>query len=171
MQTKRIPRALMEQLLSEQSQERFWSKVKISIPEKSWLWQASANKAGYGQMYFRFGGKVVKIFAHRLAWMYSRQRPLPSGKVVIHDCDNPCCTNPHHIKASSQLKNMQDCLKRERFPIGECHPQSKLSNSEVLKIRALYATATFSQMELANLFGVCQMTVNRIVRRKMWAHI
>jgi hypothetical protein len=54
---------------------------------------------------------------------------------------------------------------------GQQHGMSKLTETEVLHIRALHATGQFYQRELAKQFGVSKDQIKNIVLRKQWRHI
>jgi len=61
--------------------------------------------------------------------------------------------------------------KLKMFTRGEDAPNVKLTSTEVLLIRKLYATGKYFQRELAEQFEVQSTIISRIVRRKVWAHI
>ena len=93
--------------------QRFWEKVQ----KKSggcWTWLGAKNNQGYGN--FNVGGKFER--AHRIAYCLSIGE-VPAGLFVLHHCDNPSCVNPKHLFLGTQKDNMQDCLKKGRFPVGE----------------------------------------------------
>lgn len=50
------------------------------------------------------------------------------------------------------------------------HPQAKLCDAEVLDIRRM-SQAGIRQMDIAELFGIKQAAVSKIVRRQTWSHI
>lgn len=52
---------------------------------------------------------------------------------------------------------------------GESHVNSKLTNKEVLGIRALIGTIL--QKDIAKLYDISEMSVSLIKRRKRWKHI
>lgn len=54
--------------------------------------------------------------------------------------------------------------------LGERNPRAKLTAKEVVKIRALCGRGS-RQRDVARKFGVSNMTVSYIVRRKLWAHV
>lgn len=54
---------------------------------------------------------------------------------------------------------------------GEEHPCSKLNSENVLKIRELYKTGKYTQVELATMFNVGFQNISLIVLRKNWRHI
>lgn len=55
--------------------------------------------------------------------------------------------------------------------VGENHPRSRLSEEQVIAIRAYYAKGGVTMYELGDSFGVCWSTVWAIVNRKSWKHI
>jgi hypothetical protein len=40
--------------------------------------------------------------------------PIPKGKVVMHECDNPRCVNINHLRLGTQQENVQDCIRKGR---------------------------------------------------------
>lgn len=93
-------------------QERFWSKVDRGAPSECWMWRGTISTEGYGtitERYKRYG-------AHRLAWQFENNVPIPAGHVVCHSCDNPACVNPDHLWVGSQADNMRDMSAKGRAP-------------------------------------------------------
>ena len=148
--------------------ERFIEKIeKSSDPEGCWNWKASL-RGGYGQ--FKVAGKMV--LSHRFSFELFKGE-IPAGLCVCHTCDNPACVNPNHLFLGTHAENMADKVKKNRQSRlkGTEHPQSKLSEEQVLQIRELYATGNFSQRQLAKQFGVVQAQIYRIINRKKWTHL
>lgn len=61
---------------------------------------------------------------------------VPQGLVVMHSCDNPPCVNPKHLRPGTKMDNSRDCVNKKRNVFGERHSKSKLTESQVLNIRA-----------------------------------
>lgn len=80
---------------------RFWSKVDRSDPDSCWNWVAGKNLDGYG----RFRWLKVKKQAHHVAY-YLQHREWPT--YLLHECDNPACCNPAHLKQGTHLENVRD---------------------------------------------------------------
>jgi len=152
--------------------QRFWIKVDIKGPNECWEWKAGCNKDGYGE--FRNGNKNIN--AHRLAWELTNGKSA-EGKVIRHTCDNPPCCNPNHLKDGTQKDNIQDCINKGRHKItnirakGEHNGNVKLTKEQVLEIRKLYLTGNYTQQRLADMFGVSQVQIGRIINNKSWKHI
>lgn len=108
--------------------------------------------------------------AHRVAWELAHG-VVPDG-VVIHTCDVPTCVNPEHLALGTHQDNTSDMLMKGRHwaPRGSAQPNSKLTEAEVLAIRADHARGV-SQKDLAARHGVGLMCISRIVRREYWRHV
>ncbi len=153
--------------------ERFEAKVDRSNgPDRCWWWTASITGGGYGQIgRGRLGDG--NALSHRVAYELD-VGPIPDGMQVLHRCDNKLCCNPAHLFLGTQLDNIHDMDAKGRDnrvgPRGERAGLAKLTDAEVLEIRALY-TANARQVDLAARFRVGQSTISSIVRRSTWAHI
>jgi hypothetical protein len=132
--------------------------------KKCILWHKGIRKDGYGDAHAN--GK--HWLAHRL--IYTRAfGEIPNGMCVLHKCDIRNCVNPQHLFLGTQKDNVRDMetKNRARHPNGEEHGRSKLSEAEVLAIRA----ADLSYRILAKQFGVCLAVISQIKNRQNWVHI
>lgn len=86
--------------------ERFWNKVNKT--ENCWEWQGGKDRDGYGHI--RVEGKLWQ--AHRFSTLLDGRDP--AGKVVMHQCDNPSCVNPKHLKLGTQADNVYDMVAKKR---------------------------------------------------------
>jgi len=59
----------------------------------------------------------------------------------------------------------------ESKPRGESHSNAKLTASQVIEIRTLYAAGLTTQIKLAAKFSVSQDLISLIINRKAWKHI
>ena len=147
--------------------ERFWSKVDGNDPNECWNWTAGKQANGYGA--FVYAGKTR--YAHRFSWLL-HFGTIPEGMFVCHHCDNPGCVNPKHLFLGTQTDNMQDAITKGRIGRGEKHRNSKLTEVQVLAIRAEYQYHGKNKARvLAKKHGVTTTTINRVVTRKTWKHI
>lgn len=90
---------------------------------------------------------------------------IPLGLLVLHKCDNPKCCNPEHLFLGTHKDNTQDCIAKGRFVItphkGEKNGNSKLTDDQVLKIRALVSDG-IAYCKIARTFSVSRQHVRRI---------
>jgi hypothetical protein len=113
--------------------------------------------------------------AHRISYEI-HYGPIPSGKHVLHHCDNPSCVNPAHLYCGSPKENARDRAERKRGrehrQHGEENKNAKLTEAKVRAIiGALGEVPRRSQADIAAEFGISQPQVSRIMLRQNWAHL
>lgn len=145
--------------ITEKIIKRFFSKVTVAAG--CWLWNAAKSKHGYGS--FCVLGKTFR--AHRISWVI-KNGDILDNLFVLHKCDNPSCVNPEHLFLGTQKDNIIDCVNKGRNARGNVHPKSKLTNEQVLKIKALKNKCT--AIAIARIFGVDRSTINQIHRGQIW---
>lgn len=143
---------------------RFW--VKVDKTASCWLWVASKNRAGYGQIY----GPGRPYLAHRVSWEI-HNGPIPNGLGVLHRCDVPACVNPAHLFLGTPADNALDKVAKQRQPKGAESAMAKLSEQVVVALRVELSRPEVSQREIAGRYGVCQQTVSDIMRGRLWKHL
>ena len=155
-------------MIKSEEVDRFWAKVK-KIDGGCWEWQAAKSVAGYGR--FKVNGHLV--LPHRYSYEL-HYGPIPEGLWVLHRHDNPGCVNPEHLFLGTRSDNMIDCFRKGRWvnnvPLGENHPDAKLTNKDVLAIRQAHREGCI-QKDLALKYGVGRQCISKIVTRQTWKHI
>jgi len=68
-----------------------------------WVWTASKDAHGYGQI--RIGNKRIR--AHRAAYALA-YGPIPEGLHIDHKCHTPACVNPKHLRACTNKQNSEN---------------------------------------------------------------
>lgn len=148
--------------------QRFWKKVTRS-PGACWEWQASLDKHGYGKFWMGEQRRAEK--AHRVSWEMANGRLLAKNEMVTHSCDNRRCVNPGHLRLGTPKSNMVEKMERGRAPRGEVASHVGFSEHDIVNIRYRYSNGSESQQEIANDYGVSQVTISHILRRRTWAHV
>lgn len=86
---------------------RFLKYVNTRNP--CWEWTGIKNKKKYGVFHI----DRMPFFAHR--YMYQLvYGTLKSHQFILHECDNPSCVNPKHLKIGTIKQNILDCVNRGR---------------------------------------------------------
>lgn len=110
----------------------------------------SLDKDGYS---LKWVGRK-KYLAHR--YFYIQRYGNVRGP-LDHLCGNRWCVNTDHLEPVTVAEN----TRRGK--------SAKLDYSKVDKIKKMYNSGKYKQTELANLFGVGQDQISRIVNSQRWA--
>ena len=127
-------------------------------------WQGTMFDTGYGRVYK--DGKSKK--AHRVEWEKANG-PIPDGLCVCHRCNNKGCVNPDHLYLATSRQNTIDAYKDGliKCRVGEEHQNSKLTEADVLEIRA----TDISLGKGAIKYGVSKRLISFVKKRQQWRHI
>lgn len=119
-----------------------------------WPWTGMRDEKGYGRV--KVAGRTVH--AHRVVYQ-DAVGPIPTGHVVRHDCDNPSCCNPNHLRAGTVAENQQDMAARGRSTRGRLRRDHAL----VQRVADLVAQG-HSRRAVARMLGTSVTTIRDILR-------
>lgn len=83
--------------------ERFWTKVVCDLESQCWLWTASRDSSGYGQI--SISGTRLSAKAHRFSFEIEHGA-IPIGLELDHLCRVRHCVNPNHLEAVTRRTNV-----------------------------------------------------------------
>jgi hypothetical protein len=86
------------------------------------------------------------------------------GLVVRHDCDNPPCCNPAHLRVGTHKDNALDRDVKGRLA------KAKLTPVEVMQIRQRSALGE-PLSDIARFFGTSYANAWNVATRKTWKHL
>lgn len=144
---------------------KFMNEVVLTYQGDNCLaWPFASNGKGYGV--FHKNRKVVAAHIYACEQVYG-PKPTPSHEVA-HSCGNGgrMCCNPRHLRWATRSENHQDKRQHGTAALGESNPSSKLTPSDVRRIRALLGK--MPQKDIAQQFEVSQSLVSRIFRGVIW---
>jgi hypothetical protein len=107
--------------------------------------------------------------AHHVSWELA-YGAIPDGLNVLHQCDVRLCVRPEHLFLGTQLENVRDRDAKGRGMHGEQHHHAKVTDADVIAIRARWTTGT-PQATLAREYGVRAGQIGNIVHRRSWRHL
>ena len=146
--------------------ERMWAYIDMKGPRECWPWMGSSHtreKCPYGIFKFKMDDAHTQVTSHRFLWLLEHpMEALPES--VCHRCDNTLCMNPLHLFAGTQADNVRDCITKKRYSRGETHATAKLTQAQVVAIRA--DSRTYA--EIAKDYGLVKQYVGDLKRRKWW---
>lgn len=139
---------------------------RIITNQGCWEYSMCRNRSGYGKLSFR--GKLTT--AHRLS--YEVFKGAIGDYFVCHRCDNPPCFNPDHLFLGTHLDNIRDAKAKGVIfgrPLhGEEHGRHKLTLDQVISIRKAYKPFVKTMDMLAEEYGVCNQTIQKIIYGENW---
>jgi hypothetical protein len=140
--------------------ERFHKKYKIDEETGCWNWTAS-KCLGYGLI--KINGKMIR--AHRFSYEYF-VGPLNSTLDICHNCNNPACVNPNHLRQDTVSSNMIDKLNAFK------QSGQVLSVEEVIEIKKSLKNYYRGQVtDLAHFYKVDKRIISNIKTGKRWSHV
>jgi hypothetical protein len=148
-------------------EERFAQKFQRRGDDQCWPWKAATTARGYGVFWFQ--GR--QRYAHRVSAFWAGLMSSVRDQVIVrHKCDNPKCVNPAHLETGTQADNINDCKQRDRMPVGESRPNSKLNEKKVRQIRELLRCG-IQQQYVAAIFNVSFQLISGIKSGERWGHV
>jgi hypothetical protein len=141
----------------------FWEHVVKR--EGCWGWTWHTDAPGYGVIHFQ----KRLILAHRLSWEL-HCGPIPDGLCVLHECDNPPCSNPAHLFLGTKPDNNRDRAAKGRSALGSRSGAAKLTETLVTDLRRRRAAGA-TIISLATELGMDRATVSDAISGKSWSHV
>jgi predicted XRE-type DNA-binding protein len=129
------------------------------------------NRYGYPEVRLTVNNKTKRFNVHRL--VAEAFIPNPENKPIVNHKDgfkkNNCVGNLEWVTAK---ENTQHAINmRLMGSVGESNHNSKFKRKDIIKIRKMYATGKFKQVELADIFNTNQPHISAIVRGERWSHL
>jgi hypothetical protein len=125
---------------------------------------------GYPTVWLTYApGKVRSRRVHILV-LRAFVGPPPFGHESRHLDGNPANPRLDNLCWGTHKENEADKKVHGTRLFGECAPWSKLTDTDVLKIREL-AAMRVEQKEIAKMYNIRQSTVSKIHLRVRWKHV
>lgn len=106
------PEVIRQAVRDPKVTHRYWSHVTRPETTDCWLWTGAISGFGHGRFWIADGRVII---AHRFAWALAHpDDELPA--MLRHDCDNPLCQNPSHLRIGDHTANRRDYFARRGTP-------------------------------------------------------
>jgi hypothetical protein len=128
------------------------------------IWAFARNHMGYGHVDF----SGVHMTAHRAMCILVHGEPVGEDMHAAHSCRGGYdgCVNPTHLRWDTRAGNFADKLIDGTDNRGEKHGCAKITQSDVLEIRALRGKMT--QRDIAEIFEISPAYVCALQARRTW---
>ncbi len=136
-------------------------KLKGKLTESGCIeWQGNVKRDGYGRI--MVNAKMVSV--HRLSLELKLGRPILSGYLACHTCDNRVCINPDHLLEGTPKENIQDAIQKGRKDNTHKHLSRsyKLTTVQIVEIHQKRRGGT-TYTDLAREYGVSRETIKRVL--------
>lgn len=137
------------------------SRIKVNAAG-CFEWQGRRDRDGYGEMVI--DGKQKK--AHRVSYEAFR-KPIPSGLLACHHCDNRRCINPAHLFLGTHKDNADDAVSKHRIASGEKRCNAKLNDELVREIVNRHNGGEFMR-DIARSVGISLRVAGRVIHGEAW---
>lgn len=154
---------------------RIWSRLVLGqLGSLGHEWRelkgCLVSKQGHRSVKVSVSGKQKRFLVHRLI-LEVFQGPCPDGMEACH-CDGNATNNRiENLRWDTPANNHRDKLLHGTHSRGEKHGQAKLSNVQANEIRDFYASGHATQREIAEMYGITQSSVSRIVTFKSFQEV
>lgn len=145
--------------------DAFWSNVAPGKSGDCWEWRGCRDKNGYGLVQYQ----KRQYRVHRVSYLL-HYGEFSGDLLVCHECDNPPCVNPWHLFLGTNAENTADRDRKGRAARGEESNRAKLTEADVLEIRAMAASGSRTK-EMTDRFGISYNMIGAIARGDFWKHI
>lgn len=125
-------------------------------------WNRAKTSKGYGAI-------VVNrrtLPAHRVSYELANGT-ISDESFVLHNCDNPSCINPAHLRLGTHDENMHDKVLRSRVPAGENHYNSKITADQAVEIMKLFGEGKTAD-QVSSITGINKGTINNVKYGGCW---
>jgi hypothetical protein len=123
---------------------------------------------GYRTTTANVNGRKKLVWFHKtICEAFHGPKPTPSYHAAHLD-GNKLNNKADNLKWKTPAENEKDKERHGTKLFGERANGAKLTRDKVLEIRQAYENGGVSQQRLAERYGVCQRTINMVVRRITW---
>lgn len=144
---------------------RYFTEVVLPYAgDECLFWPYARSASGYGHLHLDGKRQIVS----RLVCAAIHGADPTGNSDAAHSCGNGHlgCVTARHLSWKTRSGNIADMVAHGTARRGENAPASKLTSEDVRIIRSL--SKTKSQREIADIFGVRQPAISRVLSGSRW---
>lgn len=151
--------------MDRKTREQFRKNVEVDPQTGCWIWTGTRHPAGYGRFYDP--SRQQTLPAHYITLELYTGKRVPRGLECHHKCGNKSCVNPKHLQLVTHAEHFKIHAKAGAWS-GSRNGRSKLTEDQVLAMRAMDEIGIFPKLKLAEAFGVPYRTFRYAVSGEGW---
>lgn len=119
--------------------------------------------------YHLYGGRGIKMLMTRddLKYLWFKDKAYEMKRPSIDRID----PDGHYSIENCQYLELSENIAKKRSLRCENHPNAKLTNKNVIKIRKQYKSGKFTALQLGKLYGVDASVISKIIRNVIWTKV
>ena len=152
----------------------------VSLP--AWIDPIRAERSksaqqGYLRIMFHDAGNRRRVAAHRIIWMVANRRDIPESMEINHKHrdGNKQRNTAINLALVTRAQNVEHCCRvlgrKPKAQNGEANAMAKVTECQVMEIKALLKNKALPQREIGNIYGLTQSAVSAIATGKSWAFL
>ena|SRR5690554_2824929 len=153
--------------ISNSGRVRSWRNNRWGRAKRPKILQSHTLKNGYDAVSL---GRGNKMYIHRI--MATAFIPNPENKPQVNHIDGNKVNNRiSNLEWVTQKENSIHASNNGLLPVGEDRYNSVLTNTDVIKIKALLKQGRLTHREIAKKFGITRRHVGCIKEGRSWSSI
>jgi hypothetical protein len=143
-------------------------RIQAHIISKDGCWITNYRIDSKGRPQITINGKSFTLT--RVVYELYKE-DSPKNLFVCHSCANLLCINPDHLYTGTSAENGRNLKRRNLQPKGSRAGNSKLNETQVMKIRDLLIQGKLTFGQIGEMFGVSFQNIRSINDGRTWTHV
>lgn len=128
------------------------------------------HNSGYFSVTLSKSGRMHTFLAHQLI-LASEVGPAPIGMEACHQDGNKKNNRLENLRWGTRHANIADRILHGGGQHGEKNHRAKITETDVVEMRRLYATGNYTMKKIGGMFGLTELGALQVIRGITWKHV